>query len=73
MPTRNYFQGLQALMPIDSVDFLPTIGNLPLPCLQDAYKDLQCGVLTCIGFWFQKVLMNLGDHESQRCQRKAYM
>ena len=42
MPTRNYFQGLQALMPIDSVDFLPTIGNLPIPCLQDAYKDLQC-------------------------------
>ena len=42
MPTRNYFQGLQALMPINSVDFIPTIGNLPISCLQDAYKDLQC-------------------------------
>ena len=39
-----YFQGLQALMPINSVDFLPTVGNLPIPCLQDAYKDLQCGL-----------------------------
>ena len=33
---------IKALMPSISVDLLPIIGNLPIPCLQDAYNYLQC-------------------------------
>ena len=33
---------IKTLMPITSIDLLPVIGNLPIPCLQDAYNYLQC-------------------------------